>query len=166
MEMNHTLPGKTAVDRALASADSSWSADWRSLIVAMRRSDMLHLWCDCIELGVNLRIAAMPTDAPHYTSCTDTKTRPALSHLGCRPAPTRAGRQQCTSLTALHESAPVTGFGCRPYTELDAGATGPAFESRQGRKTRGVGHPDQGALWGYRRHRRCRVGLVKGAALL
>jgi hypothetical protein len=93
MEMNHTLPGKTAVDRALASADSSWSADWRSLIVATRRSDMLHLWCDCIELGVNLRIAAMPTDAPHYTSCTDTKTRPALSHLGCRPAPTRAGRQ-------------------------------------------------------------------------
>jgi hypothetical protein len=25
----------------------------------------------------------------------------------------------------------VTGFGCRPYTALDAGAAGPAFESRQ-----------------------------------
>jgi len=63
-------------------------------------------------------------------------------------------------------SGPVTGFGCRPYTELDAGATGPAFESRQGRKTRGVVHPDQRALWGYRWHRRCSVGLVKPAALL
>ena len=33
-------------------------------------------------------------------------------------------------------SASVTGFGCRPYTDLDAVATGPAFESRQGRKAR------------------------------
>ena len=33
----------------------------------------------------------------------------------------------------------VTGFGCRPYTDLDAGATGPAFESRQGRKARDWG---------------------------
>jgi len=30
----------------------------------------------------------------------------------------------------------VTGFGCRPFTDFDAGATGPAFESRQGRKAR------------------------------
>ena len=28
----------------------------------------------------------------------------------------------------------MTGFGCRPYTDLDAGETGPAFESRQGRR--------------------------------
>ncbi len=47
-----------------------------------------------------------------------------------------------TQLCAAHHpnrsvrSLIVTGFGCRPYTELDAGATGPAFESRQGRKTR------------------------------
>src|SRR5258706_15173298 len=67
---------------------------------------------------------------------------------------------------ALATSGYVTGFGCRPYTELDAGATGPAFESHQGRKTRGVVHPDQRALWGYRWHRRCSVGLVKPAALL
>jgi hypothetical protein len=30
----------------------------------------------------------------------------------------------------------VTGFGCRPYTDVDAGETGPAFESRQGRRAR------------------------------
>ena len=40
---------------------------------------------------------------------------------------------------------------------------GPAFESRRGRKARGVGHPAQRALWrfGWRRWRS--VGLVKQA---
>ena len=42
-------------------------------------------------------------------------------------------------------SVRVTGFGRRPYTDLDAGETGPAFESRQGRKAR---------VWGSRISRR------------
>ena len=33
----------------------------------------------------------------------------------------------------------VTGFGCRPITILDTRTTGPAFESRQGRKARDWG---------------------------
>jgi hypothetical protein len=33
-------------------------------------------------------------------------------------------------------TAIVTGFGCRPYTDFDAGETGPALESRQGRRAR------------------------------
>ena len=46
----------------------------------------------------------------------------------------------------------MTGF-CRPYTELDAGATRPAFESRQGRKAR---------VWGSRISGR--YGDLAGAA--
>jgi hypothetical protein len=45
-------------------------------------------------------------------------------------------------------SAPVTGFGCRPVTDLDTRTAGPAYESRQGTKTRGVGHAYPQALWG------------------
>ena len=41
---------------------------------------------------------------------------------------------------------------------------GPAFESRQGRKARGVGHPAQRALWRFGWHRWRSVGLVKQAA--
>jgi hypothetical protein len=33
----------------------------------------------------------------------------------------------------------VTGFGCRPITAIDTRTTGPAFESRQGRKARDWG---------------------------
>ena len=43
-------------------------------------------------------------------------------------------------------SASVTGFGCRPGTDLTTRTEGPAFESRQGRKARGVGHLSQRAL--------------------
>jgi hypothetical protein len=54
---------------------------------------------------------------------------------------------------ALHESGPVMGFGCRP-TRTCQRALGPASESRQRTKPRGVGHPaDQRALWGIGWHR-------------
>jgi len=33
----------------------------------------------------------------------------------------------------------VTGFGCRPINAIDTRTTGPAFESRQGRKARDWG---------------------------
>jgi hypothetical protein len=36
-------------------------------------------------------------------------------------------------------SGDVTGFGCRPITAIDTRTTGPAFESRQGRKARDWG---------------------------
>ena len=52
-------------------------------------------------------------------------------------------------------SAPVTGFGCRPNTGVTTRATGPAFESRQGREARGMGHLDQRVLWGFGWHLWC-----------
>ena len=58
----------------------------------------------------------------------------------------------------------VTGFGCRPITAIDTRTTGPAFESRQGRKTRAVGHPAQRALWGIGRHCACSRGPVQRAS--
>lgn len=58
----------------------------------------------------------------------------------------------------------VTGFGCRPARTLPR-ARGPAFESRQGRKARDVGHPAQRALWGFGWRRRCSVGVVRPAGL-
>jgi hypothetical protein len=39
-------------------------------------------------------------------------------------------------MVAARMTAFVTGFGWRPFSDFDAGATGPAFESRQGRKAR------------------------------
>ena len=50
---------------------------------------------------------------------------------------------------------PVTGFGCRPIANVSTRTTGPAFESRQGTKSRAFGHPTvQQALWGFRWHGR------------
>ena len=40
---------------------------------------------------------------------------------------------------------------------------GPAFESRQGTKSRDVGHPVQQALWGFRERRRCSGCVLRGA---
>jgi hypothetical protein len=40
---------------------------------------------------------------------------------------------------AVHEAGNVTGFGCRPSTDTSTRTTGPAFESRQGRKARDWG---------------------------
>ena len=42
----------------------------------------------------------------------------------------KADRSERLFFAAVHKSGNVTDFGCRPYTDLDAGATGPAFESR------------------------------------
>jgi hypothetical protein len=39
----------------------------------------------------------------------------------------------------ISASANVTGFGCRPINAIDTRTTGPAFESRQGRKARDWG---------------------------
>jgi hypothetical protein len=39
----------------------------------------------------------------------------------------------------MRRAAGVTGFGCRPITAIDTRTTGPAFESRQGRKARDWG---------------------------
>ena len=61
-------------------------------------------------------------------------------------------------------SEPVTGFGRRPIGTSPR-APGPAFETRQGRKAREVGHPAQRALWGFRLRRRCSERLVKLPAL-
>ena len=40
---------------------------------------------------------------------------------------------------------------------------GPAFESRQGTKSRDVGHPVQQALWRFRERRRCSWCVLRGA---
>ena len=60
--------------------------------------------------------------------------------------------------------ASVTGFGRRPPTHLTTRTTGPAFESRQGTKSRGVGHPSQRGLWGFRWRCRSSAGFLKLAA--
>jgi hypothetical protein len=63
------------------------------------------------------------------------------------------GDEPSSNVFAVREAAIVMGFGCRP-TRTCQRAPGPASESRQGTKPRGVGHPaDQRALWGIGWHR-------------
>ena len=48
------------------------------------------------------------------------------------------------------------GFRMPAHTQANHGHRGPVFESRQGTKSRGVGHPVQRALWRFRRRGPCR----------
>src|SRR5262245_46528789 len=59
----------------------------------------------------------------------------------------------------------VTGFGCRPFTEFDAGATGPAFESRQGRKARVWGTRISGRYGDFGWRHRCSGHSVRCTTL-
>src|SRR5262245_8280483 len=59
----------------------------------------------------------------------------------------------------------VTGFGCRPFTDFETGATGPAFESRQGRKARVWGTRISGRYGDFGWRHRCSGHSVRCAAL-
>jgi hypothetical protein len=62
-------------------------------------------------------------------------------------------RSSCRRRAQVSAAEIVMGFGCRP-TRTCQRAPGPASESRQRTKPRGVGHPaDQRALWGIGWHR-------------
>ena len=71
-----------------------------------------------------------------------------------------------TARDDLGTPAFVTGFGCRPIANLSTRTAGPAFESRQGTKSRASGHPTvQRALWGIGWRGRCSRMPVGRASL-
>ena len=60
-----------------------------------------------------------------------------------------------TTASRSSTAAPVMGFGCRPFTSSTTGA-GPASESLQGRKPRGIGHRRAAvSMWIWRARRAC-----------